>query len=64
MFINGVNSYYGIMARHLVVKDEIGCVVEDIAELEKRDIGITAEILLLENPRFKEAYEKIRKGKK
>lgn len=52
------------MARHLVVKDEIGCVVEEIAKSEQRDIGVTTEILLSENPRFKDTLEKMRKGKK
>jgi len=52
------------MARHLVVKDEIGCVVEQIANEDKRDIGITTEILLSENPRFKKIAEEMRKSKK
>lgn len=52
------------MARHLVVKDEIGCVVETIADQEKRDLGTVTEMLLEENPRFKKVLESMRKEKK
>lgn len=49
---------------HLVVTEDYGCAIRNIAEREGRDIGFVLERLLDNIPEVKVEVEKIRKGKK